>query len=801
MRFLYFLFLSFFSISAAHTTGSLHSLALKTSRHTAGQDKGGGEITGKGDIDKVTESLRYFIRKNGDFSSIWAKNAKQQFTGSFDQRGLILETQSPTGELLTSRWELQTLEKMTVGPGQIDLEGPKISNNRPSLGLTEWYVNRKEGLEHGFTISNRPLITEDNLILKLSISGDLRVEASQNGQSIKLVQPEDRVTILHYSGLKVWDSKGNKLAARMLVNERGDELSYVVEDQEAVYPITIDPTFTLNQEAYLKASNTELEDRFGSAVAISGNTLVVGADDEDSASSGVNGDETDNSLVNSGAAFVYVRNGNVWEQQAYLKASNPDANDGFGGAVAISGDSIVIGAVGESSDADGVNGVQEDDTAASAGAAYVFIREGENWRQQAYLKASNSDPGDEFSASVAISGNTIVVGALGEESSALGVNGDELDNTEFQAGAVYIFHRVGDNWGQQAYLKASNTDPFDAFGTSVAISQNTVVVGANRESSSSMGVDGDQNNNDFLSSGAAYVYSRLDGEWRQEAYLKASNVSSSAEFGTSVDISDNTIVVGAPSESNSAQGVNGNQFLGLAPESGAAYIFTKEGIEWTQQAYLKASNADLADEFARQVSISGDSVLIGASAEMSATRGISGDETDNSTDSSGAAYLFVRMNNTWQQEAYLKASNTDELDLFGNDVAISGNFLIVGAPGEASSAFGVNSLESDNSSPSAGAAYVFTAVSADTTTTELAITASEVRPDGPVTFSFSADPGVTYFVEYSDDLETWTDSPFRVVADARTVQWEDSGPPITSSAPLDSFRRFYRVRQLGGSSN
>ncbi|HWN95924.1 MAG TPA: FG-GAP repeat protein, partial [Methylomirabilota bacterium] len=166
-----------------------------------------------------------------------------------------------------------------------------------------------------------------------------------------------------------------------------------------------------SQQAYIKAANTGAEDRFGRSVAISGDTMVVGAFREDSSAVGVNGDGNDNSSTNFGAAYVFVRTGTNWIQQAYLKASNAGSNDLFGWSVAISGDTVVVGADFESSNATGVNGDQSDNSASGAGAAYVFVRDGTNWSQQAYLKASNTGAGDIFGFSVAISGETIVIGA------------------------------------------------------------------------------------------------------------------------------------------------------------------------------------------------------------------------------------------------------------------------------------------------------------------------------------------------------------------------------------------------------
>ena len=295
---------------------------------------------------------------------------------------------------------------------------------------------------------------------------------------------------------------------------------------------------------------------------LSGDTLAVGAYQEDSSATGVDGDQGNNgSLRNSGAVYVFTRTGGVWTQQAYLKASNSRLGYRFGHSVAVSGDTLVVGAPSEASNATGVNGNQADVSAEWAGAAYVFTRSGTVWTQQAYLKASNTGKHDWFGHSVAVSGDALVVGAPFEASNATGVNGDQADNSVGQSGAAYIFTRRGTTWTQQAYLKASYTrvfGQFDLFGQSVAVSDNTVVVGASREASNATGVNGNQADNSATNSGAAYVFVRSGTNWAQQAYLKASNTGKYDFFGESVAVSDDKVVVGAYRESSNATGVNGN---------------------------------------------------------------------------------------------------------------------------------------------------------------------------------------------------------------------------------------------------
>jgi hypothetical protein len=159
----------------------------------------------------------------------------------------------------------------------------------------------------------------------------------------------------------------------------------------------------------------------------------------------VNGNQTNNNALASGAAYVFVRSGTTWSQQAYLKASNTEAGDLFGRAVEVSDDTIVVGAYQEDSGATGVNGEQSDDSATNSGAAYVFVRNGTKWSQQAYLKASNTGANDYFGWSVAVSSDTVVVGAPRESSSATGINGNQSDNSAGNSGAAYIFVRSGTN--------------------------------------------------------------------------------------------------------------------------------------------------------------------------------------------------------------------------------------------------------------------------------------------------------------------------------------------------------------------
>jgi hypothetical protein len=372
-------------------------------------------------------------------------------------------------------------------------------------------------------------------------------------------------------------------------------------------------------------------------------------------------------------------------EQPTLRASNAGTLDGFGRSVAISGDTLVVGAPGEDSSADSG---EADDSTSKSGAAYVFTLSDGIWSQQAYLKASNAEAGDEFGYSVSISGDTLVVGAHHEDSSA---NDGEANNSAENSGAAYVFTRSDGLWSQQAYLKASNAEANDYFGHSVSISGETLVVGAYGEESSASGGEAD---NSASGAGAAYVFTHSGGAWRQQAYLKASNAEVNDLFGYSVSISSDTLVVGAHYEDSSADGGEANN---SAENSGAAYVFTRSDGVWSQQAYLKSSNAEEKDQFGFSVSISGDTLVIGAYGEDSSSNG---GEVDNSAANAGAAYVFTRSDGAWNQQTYLKTSNTEDYIHFGRSVAISGDTLAIGSQGiPTTEGFLVRQI---------GATYVFT---------------------------------------------------------------------------------------------
>ena len=645
------------------------------------------------DIHAAYEAARHAPQRQ-DGGHLVARNPGQQWRTEFDGKGFTVTPDHGSwtwGLELTGYGDRKLPSAASFS--QLRHEGGKITCQRDE-NLSEWFINDSRGLEQGWDIRRRPGRADPAAPLQLHLStrGSVRPQVSDGGDSVSF-QQESGDKALSYGGLKAWDADGRKLSVRFEAAD-GNRICIAVDDQSARYPITIDP---IAQQAFVKASNYGEDDRFGRSVAISGDTVVIGAPNEDSAATGANGDQTSNAASNSGAVYVFVRTGATWAQQAYLKASNPGTDDQFGCSVAISGDTVIVGAVEEDSAATGVNGDQSNNGAVFSGAAYVFTRNGTTWTQQAYLKASNTGAEDAFGESVAISGDTAVVGARGEGSNATGVNGNQSNNSAGGAGAVYVFTRSGTAWTQQAYLKASNAEANDFFGCSVAISGDTMVAGASREDSTAPGVNGDQSNNAGAYVGAAYVFVRNGTAWTQQAYLKASNPSISSswwdgyEFGEAVAISGDTVVVGSSQEDRATSGVNGTP-AGYVMNAGAAYVFARNGTMWSQQAYLKAHDPAQNSYFGRCVGISGDKVVVGS-------------RFVNNLQTFGSAYVFSRNGTSWTQLALLPASS---IGAWVVPVGISGETVVMGTDEAGDGGTGVTRIQAAGQTFSyqSGVAYI-----------------------------------------------------------------------------------------------
>jgi len=463
---------------------------------------------------------------------------------------------------------------------------------------------------------------------------------------------------------------------------------------------------------------------------------------------------------------------------AYIKASNTGAGDRFGGSVALSADGVTlaVGAYwedggGSSNDCGLGPNLPRPNLAsnceAMSGAVYVFEKASQDWLQQAYLKSSNTETGDDFGYSLALSadGQTLAIGAEGEDGG--GPNNDcglvpsltlpnPASNCETNSGAVYVFEKnVTGGWQQQTYIKASNAEAGDNFGVTVALSSDgeTLMVGAVREDGGGLGNDCSLGTNPSLpnpgsnckiDSGAFYVFAaNATAGWQQQAYLKASNTGAEDWFGHSIALSADgqTLVVGASSE----DGGGPNNDCGLVPsaplpnpasnceiDSGAVYVFTDNvTVGWQQQTYLKASNTGTKDWFGYSVALSADgqTLAVGANGEdgggsINDCGLVTGSSLPNPTSNceaqSGAVYVFARTSQDWLQQVYLKASNTGPGDWFGYSVALNtdGQTLVVGARLEDGAIAGVNFRvdldpttatlgDSGDNADYSGAAYLF----------------------------------------------------------------------------------------------
>ena len=450
-----------------------------------------------------------------------------------------------------------------------------------------------------------------------------------------------------------------------------------------------------------QGNNTTETDGFGFSVGLSGdgNTLAVGAPSEDSPGSGINGAQGDdlNNFISSGAVYLFRRNGGVWSQQAYIKALNPGLFHALGAVVDLSADGNTL-AVGVPRDSSGPNSASRG--ALNSGAMIVFRFSGGVWSQQAFLKASNAGDFDVFGGFISLSddGNTLATGVPNESSLSTGVNNFAPNGVAQEVGAAYVFRfsTTTNSWSQQAYIKASNAEGGppsslsigDRFGRSISLSGdgNTLAVGAPEEGSASTGINGAQDNNNAIDSGAVYLFRFSNGNWSQQAYIKSLNSEGGDLFGisTSLNYDGNLLAVGASREDSVSTGINGAQDDNTLPETGAVYMFRFSSGSWTQQTYIKASSSNPDDRFGYIVNLSsdGNTLAVGAINEDGSSPGVNG-TVNNGVQNSGAVFLLEFVNGAWVHKAYIKAPEPTTNDGFGNSLSLSndGGALAVGING------------------------------------------------------------------------------------------------------------------------
>ncbi len=493
--------------------------------------------------------------------------------------------------------------------------------------LTEWYENGPSGLEQGFTLDRSSQIERlGELTIVLGLSGDFDAVVDQDGHGLSLLDRTHR-SRLRYSGLQAYDVNHNALPAIMAVD--GNRLLIRVDDRKAKYPVTVDPIVQL---AELTASDGQANDDLGFSVAVSGNTVVVGAP---SASIGGN--------IAAGAAYVFVKPASGWAsetQTAKLTASDGTTSDQMGWSVAVSGNTVVVGApntcVGFTS---------------KPGKAYVFVEPSSGWTdmtQTAELTATDSVC---LGVSVGLSGNTVALGAQYTSSA--------LQN----AGAAYVYVKPSGGWKnmtQTAKLTASDAVAGDRLGYAVGLSGTTIVASAPFKTTGPFVL------------GELYVYEQPSGGWidsTENAHLTSSN---SISMGLSLAIAGTTVVAGDPNNSD-----------------GAAFVYVEPGGGWvttsTYNAELTASNATGRIQFGWSVATAGKHIVVGANKAAS---------------SKGTVYIYTEPAGGWmttsQFTAQLHASDSVSGAQFGNSVSISGSTIAIGA-----------NHQTIGSNLDQGAAYVF----------------------------------------------------------------------------------------------
>jgi hypothetical protein len=388
-------------------------------------------------------------------------------------------------------------------------------------------------------------------------------------------------------------------------------------------------------DALLRASNTERGDAFGRAVSIDGPYALVGARNEAGPS---------NTTIRGGAAYVFERSPDGWTETSILRAPNAEWGDRFGESVAIDGRWAVVGAFLE----DGPS-----NEASDAGAAYLFRQTAQGeWVHVQTIRASNAEAWDRFGQSVAMDGARVLVGATAEAGRS---------NTQQNAGAVYVFARGNDDvWREEQVLRADNADADDQFGTSVAINESRVLVGATGEAGPTNGAE---------DAGAAYLFERQDdGSWSQTGLFRASNADRGDLFGWSVSLDGPHAVVGASHEDGPSNGMR---------RTGAVYVFERSEAGWPshETALIRAPNGDQSDQFGHPVSVDGGRILAGAVREDGASDAVS---------DAGAAYLFENTPRGWTAvgEAPLRASSPESGARFGQAVVLEGTRALVGSNGD-----------------------------------------------------------------------------------------------------------------------
>lgn len=390
----------------------------------------------------------------------------------------------------------------------------------------------------------------------------------------------------------------------------------------------------ITETARLVPADRDANDRFGHSVALSDRIALIGEP---------RNEDPNGSFA--GAASVFEHSGGGWNRRPTLTPADGDGYDRFGESVALVGDTALVGARG----ADDPNGE-------NAGAVYTFGRANDGWSQTGKLVADDGTPADSFGASVDFTGTTTLIGAPS----------DQAPNGVY-AGSAYVFDRSDGSWFQGSKLAASEGDENDAFGASVALTDDgtTAVVGAP-----------DDEDPNGKTAGAAFVFSRTGDGWTQVATLAAPDGDSGDDFGRAVDISGDLAFVGAPRDEDP----NGTK-------AGAVYVFEKGSNGWAHHTKLTQADGESEDFFGHSIALAGDTALVSAKGD-----------TQPNGDGAGAVYVFSPGSDEWTRWAKLAPADGNPHDRFGRSVALVNGTALVSAPNEDSS---------DGGNANAGAAYLF----------------------------------------------------------------------------------------------
>ncbi|MCB1209737.1 MAG: hypothetical protein KDK97_10440, partial [Verrucomicrobiales bacterium] len=591
----------------------------------------------------------------------FAANPGQQLTTRFLDQNIRINS-----GIAGHDWQFE-LSFGCGAPTTIEAERDRVSYTTAS-GAQEWFHNTPEGIEHGINLPQRPTdgIEGSALRITLHVNGltPIADESNASKNSILLCEATGR-PILRYADLRVWDAQQTLLKAHM--EAEGQTIALVIDDQSAVYPVMIDPVIT-SLEAELQPGTSgsgSQGDQCGFSLALDGDTAVIGAPFDDTLAGN-----------DAGRAFVFFRGVAGWESQGALEASPGNANGQFGYSVDVAGDAAIVGAYADSSftgtahvfrrtagtwtheaqlspstlsanDRAGTAVAISGDTAligsprdgapiaTNRGSVAVFTRSANIWSQQAILIANDGAVSDFFGLSVALEGDTAAIGALGDDT-ATGNN----------AGSVYVFDRSGSTWSQTTRLDAGLATAGENFGQAVSLSGDTLVASASRATTTGGTL-----------AGRVSIYFRTAGTWALQQTVEAGDTAASDQFGYSLAVDGDSLIVGAPYRDDVA-----------TSDSGAAYTFTRSGSVWTQEQKLTAPVPQAISRFGWSVALSADRSLIGSPAEDT----IAGIDAGNS-------YVFERDTGTWSHQISLSNGEAGAGDRFGWAVALDGSTVAAGA--------------------------------------------------------------------------------------------------------------------------